>query len=74
MAFILLEHHLGRRTTFPPLIRLDIWTRGRGKFAVIQLIHCFESSSFSSWMFFVQLYYQTYKVRTCINGGETLLK
>ena len=74
IAFILWEDHLGKRTTFPPLIRLDIWTRGRGKFAVMQMVHYSQMSSFSSWMFFVQLYYQTYKVCAYARGGETLIK
>ena len=63
VAFIVWEDHLGRKTTFPPLMRLDIWTRARGKFAAIQIIAFLEWSSFMSWILWVQLYYQSYKVR-----------
>ncbi|KAF8340804.1 MFS general substrate transporter [Amanita rubescens] len=61
IAFIIWEDHLGRRTTFPPLMRLDIWTRARGRFTAIQIIAFLEWSSFMSWILWVQLYYQTYK-------------
>lgn len=67
LAFVVWEDHLGRRTTFPPLMRLDIWTRGRGKFAAIQMVQFLEMSSFMSWMLWVQLYFQIYKVCAC--GG-----
>ena len=43
-------------------MRLDIWTRGRGKFAAIQMVQFLEMGSFMSWMLWVQLYYQMYKV------------
>ena len=44
-------------------MRLDIWTRARGKFAAVQIIAFLEWSSFTSWILWVQLYYQSYKVR-----------
>ena len=69
VGFVLWEDHLGRQTTFPPLMRLDIWTRARGKFAAIQIIQFLEMSSFMSWMLWVQLYYQTYKVNSYIETG-----
>ena len=63
VAFIVWEDYLGRKTTLPPLMRLDIWTRARGKFAAVQIIAFLEWSSFMSWILWVQLYYQSYKVR-----------
>ncbi|KAK2464582.1 hypothetical protein APHAL10511_003371 [Amanita phalloides] len=61
VAFLFWEDHLAKRTTLPPLMRLDIWTRARGKFAAIQLVAFLEWCAFMSWMLWVQLYFQSYK-------------
>ena len=71
VGFVLWEDHLCRQTTFPPLMRVNIWTRAQGKFAAIQIIQFLEMSSFMSWMLWVQLYYQTYKVSSYANAGQS---
>lgn len=45
----------------PPLMKLSLWTRARGKFAATQSIAFFEWASFLSWQFWAQLYYQDYE-------------
>ncbi|ETW84917.1 hypothetical protein HETIRDRAFT_473617 [Heterobasidion irregulare TC 32-1] len=44
----------------PPLMRLSMWTRANGRFAVMQTIACVNWCSFMAWGFWVQLYYQNY--------------
>ncbi|KAG1735317.1 major facilitator superfamily domain-containing protein [Suillus paluster] len=44
----------------PPLMRPSIWTRARGRMAVILVIAFLNWSAFMSWCFWVQLYYQNY--------------
>ncbi|KAI0327086.1 efflux transporter [Cubamyces sp. BRFM 1775] len=46
--------------TPPPLMSVTIWTRARGKFAVMLAIAFLEWCSFMSFMFWMQLYYQDY--------------
>jgi hypothetical protein len=48
------------RWTAPPLMKLSMWTRAHGRFAVMQIIACVNWAAFSSWFVWVQLYYQTY--------------
>ncbi|KZS91971.1 putative efflux transporter [Sistotremastrum niveocremeum HHB9708] len=60
-AFIAWEKYLQDHTEFPPLMPLTIWTRGHGKFAVMQLIAFFEWSGFLSWAFWATIYYQSYR-------------
>ncbi|KAI0789690.1 efflux transporter [Abortiporus biennis] len=45
----------------PPLMKLSLWKRGNGKFAVMQCIVLCLMSAFQSWMFWTVLYYQSYK-------------
>ncbi|KAL5485602.1 hypothetical protein ACEPAI_6643 [Sanghuangporus weigelae] len=45
----------------PPLMKLSLWTRARGKFAATQSIAFFEWAAFLSWQFWAQLYYQDYE-------------
>ncbi|KAI0346203.1 MFS general substrate transporter [Trametopsis cervina] len=52
------------RWTPPPLMKVSIWTRSRGRMAVILWIAFLEWSSFLSWAFWVQLYYQNYQELT----------
>ncbi|EUC55277.1 MFS general substrate transporter, partial [Rhizoctonia solani AG-3 Rhs1AP] len=59
-CFVYWEHYLETRTTRPPLMRLGLWTRANGKFAAIQLVVFFDWSCFTTWQFFVTLYYQEY--------------
>ncbi|KAJ7620277.1 MFS general substrate transporter [Roridomyces roridus] len=44
----------------PPLMKLSMWTRAKGKFAVVQVIAFLQWSSFISWNFWGQLYYENY--------------
>ncbi|KAI0251788.1 putative efflux transporter [Lactifluus subvellereus] len=48
------------RWTAPPLMKLSMWARAHGRFAVIQIIVCVNWAAFTSWIVWVQLYYQTY--------------
>ncbi|CAE6530569.1 unnamed protein product [Rhizoctonia solani] len=59
-CFIYWEHYLETRTTRPPLMSLGLWTRAKGRFAAIQLVVFFDWSCFTTWQFFVTLYYQEY--------------
>ncbi|KAA1477463.1 efflux transporter, partial [Dentipellis sp. KUC8613] len=46
--------------TPPPLLRMSMWKRAQGRFAVMQVIACVNWCSFLSWTFWVQLYYQNF--------------
>jgi len=70
IAFLFWQHYLekhlsnehlsaGRRLP-PPIMRLSLWTRANGRFAVMQLITFLTWCSFMSWNFWVQLFYQDY--------------
>ncbi|KAG1852813.1 major facilitator superfamily domain-containing protein [Suillus subalutaceus] len=50
--------------TPPPLMRLSLWTRAKGRMAVILAIAFLNSCTFVSWGFWVQLYYQNYLLLT----------
>ncbi|KZP15059.1 efflux transporter [Athelia psychrophila] len=78
VLFVLWERHLeaahtanpaaalASRWTPPPLMKMSIWGRARGRFAVTMLIAFFNWSAFLSWAFWVQLYYQDYLALTPI--------
>ncbi|KAJ7206083.1 MFS general substrate transporter [Mycena pura] len=53
-----LEQHEG--THRPPLMKLTLWSRAKGKFAVVQVIAFFEWAGFLSWYFWAQVYYEDY--------------
>ncbi|QRW17932.1 Serine carboxypeptidase S28 [Rhizoctonia solani] len=61
VCFVSWEYYLETRTTHPPLMRLGLWTRANGRFAAVQLIVFFDWACFTTWLFFVTLYYQEYK-------------
>ncbi|KAJ7776161.1 MFS general substrate transporter [Mycena metata] len=44
----------------PPLMKLSLWTRANGRFAVIQAIAFLEWSAFLSWYLWSQLYYEDF--------------
>ena len=47
---------LGRLSKLPPpLMKLSLWSRAHGKFAVMQLIAFLEWSAFQSWAFWAQV-------------------
>ena len=54
------EHLPTRRRLPPPIMRLSLWTRADGRFAVMQLIAFLNWCSFMSYNFWVQLFYQEY--------------
>ncbi|KAI0350433.1 efflux transporter [Trametes cingulata] len=69
--FILWEHYLEqiharhddareRWWTPPPLMSVTVWTRARGKLAVVLCITFLEWCSFNAFTFWIQLYYQDY--------------
>lgn len=57
--------------TPPPLMRLSLWTRARGRMAVILVIAFLNWSAFIGWSFWVQLYYQNYLLLTPV---ETMIR
>ncbi|KAF8621310.1 hypothetical protein AX15_007905 [Amanita polypyramis BW_CC] len=73
LAFIAWEDYLAKHSARPPLMRLDIWTRAKGKFAVVQMIAFLQWCSFSSWLLWVVLYYQLYKGYTPLETMTRLL-
>ncbi|KAG2341241.1 efflux transporter [Suillus weaverae] len=50
--------------TPPPLMSLSLWTRAKGRMAVVLVIAFLNSCAFVSWSFWVQLYYQNYLLLT----------
>jgi hypothetical protein len=44
----------------PPVMKLSMWTRAKGRFAVMQFIAFITWCSFLSYNFWVQLFYQNY--------------
>ncbi|CAE6451293.1 unnamed protein product [Rhizoctonia solani] len=72
-CFVYWEHYLETRTNRPPLMRLGLWTRAKGKFAAIQLVVFFNWSCFTTWQFFVTLYYQEYQGLSPIDTTIRLL-
>lgn len=68
--FLFWEHRLEKalddptrpksRWTPPPLMRLSLWARAKGRMSVILMIAFLNWSGFLSWSFWVQLYYQNY--------------
>jgi hypothetical protein len=54
------EHLPARRRLPPPIMRLSLWTRANGRFAVMQMIAFLTWSSFMAYNFWVQLFYQEY--------------
>ena len=68
--FLVWEHYLEKamddptrpksRWTPPPLMRLSLWARAKGRMSVILAIAFLNWSGFLSWNFWVQLFYQNY--------------
>ncbi|KAG9046860.1 hypothetical protein FS837_003526 [Tulasnella sp. UAMH 9824] len=54
-GFIAWEHYLETKTTFPPLMKLSLWKRARGKFAAMQAVGFFQWMAFMSWGYWVTL-------------------
>ena len=70
LTFLFWQHYLEKRLDNhnlpasrkfpPPIMRLSLWTRANGRFAVMQLIAFLNWCSFMSYNFWVQLFYQDY--------------
>ncbi|KAF9223213.1 efflux transporter [Gyrodon lividus] len=68
--FLVWEHHLEKALdspnklksvwTPPPLMRLSLWARAKGRMAVILAIAFLNWSGFLAWTLWIQLYYQNY--------------
>ncbi|KAG8768757.1 hypothetical protein FRC12_005390, partial [Ceratobasidium sp. 428] len=72
-CFVAWEWYIENRTTRPPLMSLGLWTRANGQFAVIQAVVFFDWSCFTTWVFFVTLYYQDYKLVSPIGTTVRLI-
>ncbi|KAJ6480375.1 MFS general substrate transporter [Mycena sanguinolenta] len=70
--FIVWEHRLEKSEgrLRPPLMKLTLWTRAKGRFAVIQTIAFLNWAAFISWYFWIQVYYEDFlhlsPVRTAV--------
>ncbi|ADV20469.1 efflux protein [Cryptococcus gattii Ru294] len=53
VAFFFWERHIINNTTRPPLMRLQLWTRAKGRLASVYFI------GFVAWMGFTSLFYHT---------------
>lgn len=51
-SFFFWEHYVQTKTTRPPLMRLQLWTRAKGRLASVYFI------GFVSWMGFVVSHYE----------------
>ncbi|KAJ6544599.1 MFS general substrate transporter [Mycena vulgaris] len=62
VLFLLWQHYLEKNngTRRPPLMKLTLWSRAEGKFAVMQVIAFLEWAAFLSWYFWAQVYYEDY--------------
>ncbi|QRV89746.1 major facilitator superfamily transporter [Ceratobasidium sp. AG-Ba] len=60
-CFVAWEWYIENRTTRPPIMSLSLWSRAKGQFAVVQAVVFFDWACFTTWVFFVTLYYQDYK-------------
>ncbi|KAJ7878874.1 efflux transporter [Mycena olivaceomarginata] len=63
VMFILWQHYLEKNEGKhrPPLMKLSLWSRAKGKFAVMQAIAFFQWAAFLSWYFWAQVYYEDYQ-------------
>lgn len=57
----------------PPLMKLSIWSRAHGRFAVVQAIALLEWMCFLGWNFWLQLYYQYFQHLTPILAMTRML-
>lgn len=57
-SFFLWEHHVEKRTTRPPLMRLALWTRAKGKLAATYFIGGISWMGFSTMFYSATLFYQ----------------
>ncbi|KAG7444616.1 putative efflux transporter [Guyanagaster necrorhizus] len=67
VAFFFWQHYLGKKYDTkaakwcsPPLMRLSLWTRARGRVAATFIITLLTWCALYSWLYWAQLYYQSY--------------
>ncbi|KAJ7194239.1 putative efflux transporter [Mycena pura] len=63
VLFVVWQHYLEKNyeTQRPPLMKFSMWSRAKGKFAVMQFIGFFQWAAFLSWLFWAQVYYEDYQ-------------
>ncbi|KAJ7916041.1 MFS general substrate transporter [Mycena leptocephala] len=73
--FILWQYHLEKNEGKgrPPLMKLSLWSRGKGKFAVIAVIAFLEWAAILSWYFWAQVYYEDYQKLSPVHTALRLL-
>ncbi|KAK7051990.1 MFS general substrate transporter [Favolaschia claudopus] len=74
-AFLLWEHRLEKSAGRlpPPVMKLSLWTRAKGRFSVIQVIAFWEWAAFLSWYFWAQVYYENFVKLTPIHTALRML-
>ncbi|KAJ7621900.1 MFS general substrate transporter [Mycena polygramma] len=74
-VFLLWQHYLEKNegTRRPPLMKLTLWSRAKGKFAVMQAIAFFQWAAFLSWYFWAQVYYEDYKKLSAVLTAVRML-
>ncbi|KAG7444587.1 putative efflux transporter [Guyanagaster necrorhizus] len=70
-AFLYWQYHLEKQLDDPsvpktkwnppPLMRLSLWTRAKGRVAVMMTVAFLQWCGFLAWCYWAQLYYQNYK-------------
>ncbi|KAJ7916039.1 MFS general substrate transporter [Mycena leptocephala] len=75
VMFILWQHHLEKNEGKgrPPLMKLSLWARAEGKFAVMQAIAFLEWAGFISWYFWAQVYYEDYQKLSPVHTALRML-
>ncbi|KAJ6585583.1 major facilitator superfamily domain-containing protein [Mycena capillaripes] len=75
VMFLLWQYYLEKNeaTRRPPLMKLSLWSRAKGKFAVMQAIAFFQWAGFLSWYFWAQVYYEDYKKLSAVLTAVRML-
>ncbi|KAJ6468230.1 MFS general substrate transporter [Mycena sanguinolenta] len=73
VLFVLWEYRLEKSGGRPPLMKLTLWTRANGRFAVIQVIAFLEWAAFLSFYFWALVYYENYVKLTPILTAVRML-
>ncbi|EJT96768.1 MFS general substrate transporter [Dacryopinax primogenitus] len=60
-SFIGWEQYVEAHLNFPPLMKLNLFARGKWKFSAVLLISFLVNGAFSSWQYWATLYYQNYE-------------
>ncbi|KAJ6453099.1 MFS general substrate transporter [Mycena sanguinolenta] len=74
-VFLLWQHYLEKNEgkQRPPLMKLTLWKRAKGKFAVMQAIAFFQWAAFLSWYFWAQIYYENYQKLSAVLTAVRML-